>query len=222
MCAEQGACVRRQSWAGYTSNIFEFEFATGTTGRTCGAVHLLGNDTLGAKLTSVRKDGGAILGNVFVKQDTGVSIAQQPRQSCFAFEKRRGRRSLITRPARGLHAAAVLSPPYPARALAWRAIATVRALALMVFNHRVIGACPSGPSLPIRIHGATLSSVSLDPIDGLSGEANTKASFPQHGAHLSYGPLGVLQGRPGPHRTMVALATQSTLARPAARPEGAF
>jgi hypothetical protein len=30
MCAEQGACVRRRSWAGYTINMFEFEFPTGT------------------------------------------------------------------------------------------------------------------------------------------------------------------------------------------------
>jgi hypothetical protein len=30
MCAEQGACVRRRSWAGYTVNMFEFEFPTGT------------------------------------------------------------------------------------------------------------------------------------------------------------------------------------------------
>jgi hypothetical protein len=29
MCAEQGACVRRRSWAGYTINMFEFEFPTG-------------------------------------------------------------------------------------------------------------------------------------------------------------------------------------------------
>jgi hypothetical protein len=40
-----------------------------------GAVHLLGNDTLGAKLTSVRKDGGAIFDNVFVKQDAGLGAA---------------------------------------------------------------------------------------------------------------------------------------------------
>jgi hypothetical protein len=26
MCAEQGACVRRRSWAGYTINMFEFDF----------------------------------------------------------------------------------------------------------------------------------------------------------------------------------------------------
>jgi Integrase core domain len=31
MCAAQGACVRRRSWAGYTINMFEFEFPTGTT-----------------------------------------------------------------------------------------------------------------------------------------------------------------------------------------------
>jgi hypothetical protein len=28
--AKQGACVRRRSWAGYTINMFEFEFPTGT------------------------------------------------------------------------------------------------------------------------------------------------------------------------------------------------
>jgi hypothetical protein len=31
MCAEQGAYVRRPSWAGYTINMFEFVFPTGTT-----------------------------------------------------------------------------------------------------------------------------------------------------------------------------------------------
>jgi hypothetical protein len=30
MCAEQGACVRRRYWAGYTIYMFEFEFPTGT------------------------------------------------------------------------------------------------------------------------------------------------------------------------------------------------
>jgi hypothetical protein len=30
MCAEQGACVRRRSWAGCTINMFEFEFPTRT------------------------------------------------------------------------------------------------------------------------------------------------------------------------------------------------
>jgi hypothetical protein len=30
MCAEQGACVRRRSWAGYTIVMFELEFPTGT------------------------------------------------------------------------------------------------------------------------------------------------------------------------------------------------
>src|ERR1700757_3177226 len=33
MRAEQGACVRRRSWAGYTINMFEFEFPTGTGDR---------------------------------------------------------------------------------------------------------------------------------------------------------------------------------------------
>jgi hypothetical protein len=32
MCAEQGACVRRRSWAGSTISIFEFEFPTGHNG----------------------------------------------------------------------------------------------------------------------------------------------------------------------------------------------
>jgi hypothetical protein len=32
MCAEQGAHVRRRSWAGYAINMFEFEFPTGTRG----------------------------------------------------------------------------------------------------------------------------------------------------------------------------------------------
>jgi hypothetical protein len=35
MRAEQGACVRRRSWAGYTINTFEFEFPTVTTLDTC-------------------------------------------------------------------------------------------------------------------------------------------------------------------------------------------
>jgi hypothetical protein len=30
MCAEQGACVRRRPWTGYTINMLEFEFPTGT------------------------------------------------------------------------------------------------------------------------------------------------------------------------------------------------
>jgi hypothetical protein len=30
MCGEQGACVRRRSWAGYTIDMFEVEFPTGT------------------------------------------------------------------------------------------------------------------------------------------------------------------------------------------------
>jgi hypothetical protein len=36
MCAAQGACVRRRPWAGYTINMFAFEFPTGT------GIHLLG------------------------------------------------------------------------------------------------------------------------------------------------------------------------------------
>jgi hypothetical protein len=32
LCAEQGACVRRRSWAGYTINMFEFKFRQGTAG----------------------------------------------------------------------------------------------------------------------------------------------------------------------------------------------
>jgi transposase InsO family protein len=37
MCVEQGACVRRRSWAGYTIDMFEFEFPTGGTG----SLHIL-------------------------------------------------------------------------------------------------------------------------------------------------------------------------------------
>jgi hypothetical protein len=33
MCAEQGVCVRRRSWAGYSINMFEFEFPTGTAAK---------------------------------------------------------------------------------------------------------------------------------------------------------------------------------------------
>jgi hypothetical protein len=33
MCATQDACVRRRSWAGYTIDMFEFEFPTGTSHR---------------------------------------------------------------------------------------------------------------------------------------------------------------------------------------------
>jgi hypothetical protein len=36
MGAEQGACVRRRSWEGYTINMFEFEFPTGTAGAMAG------------------------------------------------------------------------------------------------------------------------------------------------------------------------------------------
>jgi hypothetical protein len=40
MCAEQGACVRRRSWAGYTIDMFEFEFpkGTGITDQPVGAI----------------------------------------------------------------------------------------------------------------------------------------------------------------------------------------
>src|SRR5258708_9344849 len=53
-----------------------------------GAVHPLGDDTLGAKPASVRKYGRAILGDVFVKQDAGLGIAQQSRKHGLAIEKR--------------------------------------------------------------------------------------------------------------------------------------
>ncbi len=36
----------------------------------------------------MRENDSTILGDVFVKQDARFSIAQQSRQSCFAFEKR--------------------------------------------------------------------------------------------------------------------------------------
>jgi hypothetical protein len=38
MCAEQSACVRRRSWAGYTINMFEFEFPTGTPNHAAAAI----------------------------------------------------------------------------------------------------------------------------------------------------------------------------------------
>jgi hypothetical protein len=38
MCAAQGACVRRRPWAGYTINMFEFEFLTGTGHTSAGPV----------------------------------------------------------------------------------------------------------------------------------------------------------------------------------------
>jgi hypothetical protein len=42
MCAVQGACVRRRSWAGCTINMFEFEFPTGTAAMgPMGARHAL-------------------------------------------------------------------------------------------------------------------------------------------------------------------------------------
>ena len=41
MCAEQGACVRRRSWAGYTINMFEFEIPTDGFWITQGTLRLL-------------------------------------------------------------------------------------------------------------------------------------------------------------------------------------
>jgi hypothetical protein len=38
-------------------------------------VYPLGNDALGAKPTSVREDGGTVLGDVLVEQDAGLGIA---------------------------------------------------------------------------------------------------------------------------------------------------
>jgi hypothetical protein len=53
-----------------------------------GAVNLLRHDALGAKLTGVREDNSAVLGNVFIEQDARLGIAQQPRQRCLAVEER--------------------------------------------------------------------------------------------------------------------------------------
>jgi hypothetical protein len=53
-----------------------------------GTVNPLGNDTFGPKLTSVREHGRPILGDVFVKQDAGLGIAESSRQRSLAFEKR--------------------------------------------------------------------------------------------------------------------------------------
>jgi hypothetical protein len=46
------------------------------------------SDALGPKPASVRKDGGAIFDNVFVKQDASLSIAQQPRQRSLSVQER--------------------------------------------------------------------------------------------------------------------------------------
>jgi hypothetical protein len=39
MCAAQGACIRRRSWADYSINMFKFEFPTGTTLDTWDGCH---------------------------------------------------------------------------------------------------------------------------------------------------------------------------------------
>jgi hypothetical protein len=56
--------------------------------RAIGAVDLLGHDALGAKPTSVLEHRRTIPADVFVEQDGSLSIAQQPRQCCFAVEER--------------------------------------------------------------------------------------------------------------------------------------
>src|SRR5258708_7792512 len=53
-----------------------------------GAVHPLGDDTLGAKPASVLEHGRAIFGDVFVEQDASLDTAQQSRQRGLAVDKR--------------------------------------------------------------------------------------------------------------------------------------
>jgi hypothetical protein len=51
-----------------------------------GAIDLFRHDTLGAKPVSVCEDDRAVLGDVFIEQDAGLGIAQQPRQRALAVE----------------------------------------------------------------------------------------------------------------------------------------
>jgi hypothetical protein len=53
-----------------------------------GTVHSLGNDALSTGPARKGEHDRPIFGDVFVEQDAGLSIAQQPRQSCFTLEKR--------------------------------------------------------------------------------------------------------------------------------------
>jgi hypothetical protein len=51
------------------------------------AIDLLRHDALGAKAARMGEHGRPILGNVFVKPDASLSIAQEPRQRSLAVEE---------------------------------------------------------------------------------------------------------------------------------------
>jgi hypothetical protein len=71
---------------GDARGIADFDPDAARTG-SIGTVNSLGNDTLGAKLTSVRKDGKPILGEVFVQQDAGLDATQEARQRCLSVKE---------------------------------------------------------------------------------------------------------------------------------------
>jgi hypothetical protein len=54
---------------------------------TVGAIDLLRNDALGTELARMGEYGSPIVGNVFVKQDASLGIAQQPRQRGLAIDE---------------------------------------------------------------------------------------------------------------------------------------
>jgi hypothetical protein len=77
MCAEQVACVRRQSWAGHTIDMFEFEFPIGTWARL-GAIDMQG--VMFENATPVLNASSAVVPNrwVFVSLRSQIRGAQKP------------------------------------------------------------------------------------------------------------------------------------------------
>jgi hypothetical protein len=73
----------------------------------------LGNDACCTKLASVRKDGRAVFGEVFVNQDASINIAREPCQRCLAVEER---------------ALRISSPSCSMRSKAWRIAASATSL----------------------------------------------------------------------------------------------
>jgi hypothetical protein len=53
-----------------------------------GAIDLLRHDALGAEPASVSEDDRAVLDDVFIEQDAGLGVRQQPCQRCLAVEER--------------------------------------------------------------------------------------------------------------------------------------
>jgi hypothetical protein len=72
---------------GNAGGIADLDPDAARAGAIC-AIDLLGNDALGAKPARMGEHGKPIFGNVFVKQDAGLSIAQQADQRGLAFEER--------------------------------------------------------------------------------------------------------------------------------------